>query len=343
MTEQQHVNGAIRHAEKRRISTCNFADRIAKVSKQVFHKTVPLKWREQQKHTCIATIIAHFEPSLDNDELGHIQVMGLGVGTKFLSEDLIRLDESEINNRILEDGDISLCYGQRVRDSHAEVLARRAFRRSLTLEMISLINDSSTNGKDLTETGVQVYRRILKLTDCSNHDNHEEINSGSFTLLDGVTFHMYASSAPCGNSTLKKFAKMSKERYKKNLSPDQWPQEIHEPVPAHSLKFGQFALLVKRDTSSQSEVSTTIDRQTRKDGASHSISLPKKQKCYPAFESDEWCPPGTSTVHLNRGSIHTCSDKLCRVRRRLGISWLCSSSVYLYLTRAVFYNCCHYA
>jgi Adenosine-deaminase (editase) domain len=37
-----------------------------------------------------------------------------------------------------------------------------------------------------------------------------------------------------------------------------------------------------------------------------------KTKVWPALLSDDWCPPGTSIVTLNKGSIHSCSDKLCR-------------------------------
>jgi hypothetical protein len=37
-----------------------------------------------------------------------------------------------------------------------------------------------------------------------------------------------------------------------------------------------------------------------------------KPKVWPAMLSDDWCPPGTSIVTLNKGSIHSCSDKLCR-------------------------------
>mmetsp|Transcript_18620 Transcript_18620/g.31790 ORF Transcript_18620/g.31790 Transcript_18620/m.31790 type:complete len:262 (-) Transcript_18620:18-803(-) len=33
---------------------------------------------------------------------------------------------------------------------------------------------------------------------------------------------------------------------------------------------------------------------------------------WPANKSDDWCPPGTSIVRLRKGSLHTCSDKICR-------------------------------
>jgi hypothetical protein len=38
----------------------------------------------------------------------------------------------------------------------------------------------------------------------------------------------------------------------------------------------------------------------------------QKGKIWPAMISDDWCPPGTSISNLNKGSIHTCSDKICR-------------------------------
>jgi hypothetical protein len=33
---------------------------------------------------------------------------------------------------------------------------------------------------------------------------------------------------------------------------------------------------------------------------------------WPANLTDTWCPPGTTTVWSGRGSLHTCSDKICR-------------------------------
>ena len=38
----------------------------------------------------------------------------------------------------------------------------------------------------------------------------------------------------------------------------------------------------------------------------------KKQKVWPCRENDEWCPPSCSIPLFNKGTIHSCSDKLSR-------------------------------
>jgi hypothetical protein len=106
--------------------------------------------------------------------------------------------------------------------------------------------------------------------------------------------------------------------------PDEWPQTAHKSIAAHSLRLGQFALLVKKDGSAASasqnedneeKVSTQqqhlpeekcdqeeIDQQPKR----------KKTKKWPYREDDSWCPPSCSIPNYNKGTIHSCSDKLCR-------------------------------
>ena len=109
---------AIRHAEKRRTATCTFADRVAQCSIDHYRNIVPKDQRPSQ--TCLATIVAHEKV----DGKSTIHILGLGVGTKFLSESCLRKEISSDD------------YGRRIRDSHAEVLARRSFCRHLMLEVL---------------------------------------------------------------------------------------------------------------------------------------------------------------------------------------------------------------
>jgi hypothetical protein len=148
----------------------------------------------------------------------------------------------------------------------------------------------------------------------------------SYDLKPGITLHMYTSSAPCGNATLKKFAKMSKEKFRDDLGPDEWPAEAHEPIHGSSIKLGQFALLVKKDSAPTTTTSSSTEEETKadipKDESQPSsdknkhkrprMSPPQKGKPWPATVSDDWTPPGTTIVSMNKGSIHTCSDKICR-------------------------------
>lgn len=263
-----HAPGAVRHAEKRRTGTCSFADRIGTVSLECFRQHIPESFRETQKQTCVAAIVAHFSSD------GHLQVQGLGVGTKFLSERVLKQEEAceDDPTEYLEGVDgHSYCrgYGVLVRDCHAEVLARRAFRRQLYVD------------KQTTRV-----RSIL-----------EQTAGGLFRLKPEVTLHLYSSSAPCGNSTIKKFATMQKEAFNALLGPNEWPSQQHQVIPPHSLKLGQFALLLKKDRTM-----TNVVKGEPFEGG----------KLWPANTSDEWCPPGTTIVWSNQGSIHTCSDKICR-------------------------------
>ena len=262
----------IRHAEKRRTATCRFADRVAQESINVYRMVVPEKDRPAQ--TCVATVVAHSE-----DDGGKLIVVGLGVGTKFLSEKMLRSEASSSSQ-----------YGRRVRDCHAEVLARRAFRRQLTLEIIEdLRRESSSEKPD--------KNRLLERQPNEN-------GTIKFRLRPGVTIHFYSSSAPCGNAALKKFAKMSKEKFQEELGDDQWPSQPHVPIYDSSVHLGQFSLLIKKDndTNLLSGIGSSDDDKDSTNGSMR-----------PSLLSDDWTPPGTTTVAMHhKGSIHTCSDKLAR-------------------------------
>jgi len=367
-----HKEGSIRHAEKRRTGTCQFADRVARISMDAYRSSVPqqsngAQQQHQQEHTCLATIVAHFPTLPPNDtpisqrseeEItqtvgddtihhgGYLQVMGLGVGTKFLSESILQQElkscsdnddsskdavtttsSSSSSPSSLAPSNNRLGYGTRIRDCHAEVLARRAFRRQLSMEMLTAVRTHTTNetcktvdtdpGKEKVTS--DVYRPILQRIDnrrrattgskVAENTNDEEgggnMKDGPlFELRPGVTLHMYTSSAPCGNATIKKFAKMKREVFDSTLGPDEWPcGTSHEMIAPHSLRLGQFALLVKRDA-------TAANDDTISDPPPATII--KTNKKWPIRDSDEWCPPGTSIPGFQRGSIHSCSDKICR-------------------------------
>ena len=212
MQQQQiHAEGSVRHAEKRRRGTCQFANRIARASLDAYERSVPRSYREANKQTCVAAIVAHFHHNIQsgsadngdsNDEVGcssnnsHLQVMGLGVGTKFLPDAIIREEQCEDNMH---------GYGKRLRDCHAEVLARRAFRRQIMLEILS---HHRQRGQE-SITGQELYPILERLEEPSeiggNNSNNgvddDKYNTPTagvcYRLKPGVTLHFYASSAPC--------------------------------------------------------------------------------------------------------------------------------------------------
>lgn len=84
---------------------------------------------------------------------------------------------------------------------------------------------------------------------------------------------------------------------------------------------GQFSLLVKKDGS---VLASSHDEGIAADNVS-TLQLPekvqsdieqqpkrKKTKKWPCRENDSWCPPSCSIAHYNKGTIHSCSDKILR-------------------------------
>ena len=260
--QQIHADGSLRHAEKRRIGTCQFANRIARISLDAYESCVPQSYRDCHKQTCVAAIVAHYnnqndDSNADNDDgatsgattlsnrtHSNLQVIGLGVGTKFLPDAAIREEEQQNQNAntttYSDNGNISSLetqYGTRIRDCHAEVLARRAFRRQLALEIMDDLKKNDNNEKESAaetatknnnknDDGKHGYLPILERIECNvgNSTNDGDSTECSVTnnkiryrLRQDVTLHFYASSAPCGNATLKKFIKMEKEKFDTSL------------------------------------------------------------------------------------------------------------------------------
>ena len=270
---------AVRHAEKRRTSTCSFADRIAHVSVEHYQKVVPWSFRHKQKQTCVATILAH------DCVTKELRVVAMGVGTKFLSNSTLAEETASPTN-----------YGDRVRDCHAEVLARRAFRRFLSLQILYDSKQDASCAKDDT------FSMILEKADFGNPKN-----PSLYKLKPHITVHCYSSSAPCGNAVLKRFAACRKEVFQDELGPDEWPVSNHDEISGHAMSQGEFALLLKEDKSHIISPEDRIALEKRK-----LLLLNPKQRSWPSNCQTDWCPAGTTTVFSGNGSLHTCSDKLLR-------------------------------
>lgn len=325
------TSAAVRHLEKRRNSTCRFADRVARVALDEYRKRIPIQ--HQQPATCIAAVVAHDANQHEEDR--QLVVVGLGVGTKFLTQETLL---QETNNE-------NYYYGRRVRDCHAEVLARRAFRRQLLWMIYQDLQPPPTqqeneikrrtNNCDKPHLSTSNYASLPNwllqrvpsvIVDAAaatpsytspNDPKHQPTTTKHahcyyyYSLRPGVTLHMYSSTTPCGNAALKKFAKMEKERFLEHLGDNEWPTSPPHPVvEPHSWKLGQFSLLLKRDTqataSEEESTAATNDSTTRQDSTT---GKPTKMTGHPLEQA---CPPGTCTVGNDRGVVHTCSDKICR-------------------------------
>ncbi|KAG7368799.1 adenosine-deaminase (editase) domain containing protein [Nitzschia inconspicua] len=287
---------AYRLAEKRRVSTCRFADRVAQISVDLYKSIIPVEDRPPQ--TCLATIVAH-----DSSD-GSLKVVGMGVGTKFLKEAVLNKEK-----RPSAGEDIPI-YGEIVRDMHAEVLARRSFRRALTSEILDNLRGSNgtISPKGILVRSERHFRESLP--------SIEKSSMIKYKLRPGVTLHLYTSSAPCGNASLKRFCKMTKEKFNDELGQDEWPDTMHDPPHASAIKLGEFSLLLKKDNAGV-DVGDSEDSPAS-NGDELALKVPKgiipKGKVWPANQLDDWTPPGTTIVQYSgeKGSIHTCSDKICR-------------------------------
>ena len=186
----------LRHAEKSRSSTCAFADSVAAASMRAYEERIPVSWRVADgKQTCVACIVA-----LRRERFF---VVGLGVGTKFPSRKLRDEDPGGV-----------------IRDCHAEVLARRSFKKHIALELLG---------------------------DPSVPEDAHVINLETGRLRDDVSLHFYSSSSPCGNSVIRKWASARKEKFQSDLKEWGMPSREHPAFFAQGLREGQCAALVKSD------------------------------------------------------------------------------------------------
>lgn len=117
--------------------------------------------------TVLSCILQH---QSDGDQL---HVVALGTGTKCLSADALTM------------------LGDRLNDSHAEVIARRAFMRYLIEQMHGAVFKSP----DVADVGKSKKSAVFE------YDSVERI----FRLNDGITFHFFTTHPPCGDGSIFKF------------------------------------------------------------------------------------------------------------------------------------------
>ena len=149
-------------------------------------------------------------------------MVALGAGTKFMPCDALAADDE-------------LGAGARVRDCHAEVLARRAFKRFLYSQLRvaaaawRLQHSRGRRPQQQQQTAAESAPWCI-LEPCfanaaaaaADADVDADAGGGDFNseghgwprrwrVRPGVTFHLYTSSTPCGNAAVKKWARGAKE------------------------------------------------------------------------------------------------------------------------------------
>ncbi|KAK3927872.1 tRNA-specific adenosine deaminase 1 [Frankliniella fusca] len=137
------------------LETC-FADRIAEISHSAYN-SLPKTGKPQPglEWTLLASIV---QVNASNNL--NLKVVALGTGTKCIGQ-----------------GKLSTC-GDIVNDSHAEVIARRAFLRYLYSQVLLALRDDKSSIFD-----VQSECRHLN-------------------LKIGISFHFYTSHTPCGDASI---------------------------------------------------------------------------------------------------------------------------------------------
>lgn len=188
--------GGIRSAEKDRVSTCTLADEIAY---SVIHK-----YRSVTVTSDVQSVLAGIVATIHDSR---IEVISFATGNRF---DQLTFSSPRGNN---------------LRDCHAEVLVRRAFK-------LWLINE-----------WIQIQTK--------NEDSSFFTLSATFKLVlkDGIKFFLYVSSAPCGNACIRKWGQPKKEIFREDLGPLQLPVDEHVVFHAHAKPEGQTALTYKGVTS----------------------------------------------------------------------------------------------
>ncbi|KAL3911273.1 MAG: hypothetical protein SGPRY_008754, partial [Prymnesium sp.] len=208
---------ALRDAEKSRKPTCAFADRLANCALESFHKVRVQAGFDYKQTVLAAIVVLRSSPPPPAIRLAspstppppsplppegvasppamtpEMYVASLACGTKFLRREKVEADR----------------VGGCVRDCHAEVLARRCFRRYLAAEIRRVLRGEASNA---------AHPPIL-----------EEGPPGCrMRLAAGVSLHLYSSSQPCGNASIKRWAKPTAGPSLVPCGEYGWPQSRHE-------------------------------------------------------------------------------------------------------------------
>ena len=244
-------NVRVRYAEKSRDATCSFADRVARLVLEKYDVSCPRELKLSYKQTVVAGFL------IEDAVTGTLECVAVGVGTKYLSSTFIQSDPN----------------GERVRDSHAEILARRSLQHYMYTQL-----ERAQRGQE------SMFVRRQRSTRSENHAD-VMMSCHPFTLCDNIFVHFYSSSVPCGNASIKRWAHPKRPTCY-DMPPTKYPKEQHPPFHIMQPDQGQVAMLVKRDggTLSHEELS---------------------HACHPHIIA-----PGTAPVCCGLGCTKTCSDKI---------------------------------
>ena len=191
-TRSKHPSDANRRVD----SSALFADRVAAHATATYRHRCPEHYSATRGAAVVAAVVAHEtargaeRQTPGGDDA--LVTIALGVGTKFMP--------GPVAAAAAAGGDDA--WSRVVHDSHAEVLARRAFLRFLNREMRELARAASEHGQNANNPGWPAAApdaRARALGGAEKFRVLECAGDGSgFRIRGNVTLHLYVSTAPCG-------------------------------------------------------------------------------------------------------------------------------------------------
>ena len=145
-------------------SHSNLASRLGVVSARIYQKMCPDHCSSFRGDIVLSSIVAEHLPT------NKLAVVAFAVGTKYLSPSIAQSDKRR---------------GEIVRDSHAEVLTRRAFCLFLCTQIASVLSKEDSSDDE----SLRIFRRVSK--------TKREVE-----LCSEFRFHLYVSTAPCGGCSI---------------------------------------------------------------------------------------------------------------------------------------------
>lgn len=184
-------------------------------------------------------------------------MVSLGIGTKYMSSSAMQASAEKDSKHSTSERLYPRFPKRAVRDCHAEVLARRAFRLYLAREL--LLGDASTILELHEPACNDAFTDNGEIRTCDNLA--EDIEIACWRLKESVGIHLYTSSMPCGNACVRKWANGCKEVTARELGPMQLPKVAHPPFHAHARKDGQISPMWKRDSEHDGDTESSLARE----------------------------------------------------------------------------------
>lgn len=247
-----------------------FTDCVAKTSHNVYQSLPKTGKPQVNEWTLLASILQMCGEKIEGHDHPNLTVVALGTGTKCIGR-------GKMSNK----GDI-------LNDSHAEIIARRAFLRYLyhNIKLAQRHDESS------------IFSPSLK--------------DGLFKLKPGISFHFYTSHPPCGDASI--FPKLDEDQdnsFAQNLFVgDIIPREYLHGVEKGSFKrcYDEEGTDLEGDAILLKKMKTDIHRTGAK-------CLPTESKQDPKLPGSDFHVVGAVRTKPGRGDPTlsvSCSDKLMR-------------------------------